>query len=107
MNQSEIDITKNEDILSGLYEFRENEGNVITLEFKKSIKDTQEMRKNNYLKLEGKLKKYFVNEQEFKEIMELIKEYENSYNIENSLYYEQYYKTGIKDGVKFMSQCIK
>ena len=107
MNQSEIDITKNEDILSGLYEFRENEGNVITLEFKKSIKDTQEMRKNSYLKLEGKLKKYFVNEQEFKEIMELIKEYENSYNIENSLYYEQYYKTGIKDGVKFMSQCIK
>ena len=107
MNQSEIDITKNEDILSGLYEFRENEGNVITLEFKKSIKDTQEMRKNNYLKLEVKLKKYFVNEQEFKEIMELIKEYENSYNIENSLYYEQYYKTGIKDGVKFMSQCIK
>ena len=53
------------------------------------------------------MKKYYVKKQEFKEKMKLIKEYENSYNIENSLYYEQYYKTGIKDGVKFMSQCIK
>ena len=49
MNQSEIDITKNEDILSGLYEFRENEGNVITLEFKKSIKDTQDNKQRQAL----------------------------------------------------------
>lgn len=94
------------DILQTLYEYRENEGDIITSECKETIRKEQQERKSRYTKFEEKLKKNIKDEKSISEIIELFKQYEDSYNNEHGLYYEQYYKTGIKNVIKLILQCV-
>ncbi|HBC84266.1 MAG TPA: hypothetical protein DCZ30_02120 [Clostridiales bacterium] len=94
------------DILKALYEFRENEGDIITAEFKEEVRETQEKRKNRYDEFEEELKKYVKTKEEISKIIDLFDRYEEEYNNEHGLYYEQYYKTGIKDVMKLLLQCL-
>ncbi len=94
------------DILQILYEYRENEGEIITSEFRETLEKEQQERKKRYTKFEEELKKYVKDEKSISEIIELFEQYEDSYNNEHGLYYEQYYKTGIKDVIKLILQCV-
>ena len=91
------------DILKALYEFRENEGDIITAEFKEEVRETQEKRKNRYEEFE---EEYVKTKDEISKIIDLFDRYEEEYNNEHGLYYEQYYKTGIKDVMKLLLQCL-
>lgn len=39
-------------------------------------------------------------------IIELLNQYEDVYNNEYGLYYKQYYKTGAKDIIKLILECL-
>lgn len=94
------------DILKAIYEYRENEGDIITSEFREELRKEQQERKGRYTKFEEELKKHVKDEKAVLEIIELLDQYEDSYNNEHGLYYEQYYKTGIKDVIKLILQCL-
>lgn len=94
------------DILQALYEFRENEGDIITAEFREEIRETQEKRRSRYNQFEEELKKHVKDEKEITKIIDLFDRYEEEYNNEHGLYYEQYYKIGIKDVIKLILQCL-
>lgn len=93
-------------ILKALYEYRENEGDIITSEFREELRKEQQERKDRYAKFEEELKKHVRDEKAALEIIELFDQYEDSYNNEHGLYYEQYYKTGVKDVIKLILQCV-
>ena len=56
--------------------------------------------------LQEELKKQVKDEKNVHKIIELFDQYEEEYNNEHGLYYEQYYKIGIKDVLKLILQCL-
>lgn len=94
------------DILKALYEYRENEGDIITAEFKDELRKTQKEKRHRYIKFQEELKKQVKDEKNVHKIIELFDQYEEEYNNEHGLYYEQYYKIGIKDVLKLILQCL-
>lgn len=94
------------DILKAIYEYRENEGDIITSEFKDELRKTQKEKRHRYIKFQEELKKYVKTKEEISKIIDLFDRYEEEYNNEHGLYYEQYYKTGIKDVMKLILQCL-
>lgn len=106
MDKNKILETCNNDILNALYEHRENEEGIITSEVVEELKQTQTERKKKYKEFERKLKNYIKNEEKSFEIIELLNQYEDVYNNEHGLYYKQYYKTGAKDMIKLILECL-
>lgn len=95
-----------DDMLKAIYEHRENEDDIITPEFKEELRVAQERKKYRYDKFEDELKKHVNNEKQVNKIIALFDQYEDEYNNEHGLYYEQYYKVGIKDITKLLLQCL-
>lgn len=96
----------NQDILKALYKYRENECDSITPEFKEELRMAQERKKCRYKKFEEALKKYVNDKEKVTKIINLLDIYEDEYNNEHGLYYEQYYKAGVKDMMKLILQCL-
>lgn len=106
MDKNKILETCNNDMLKTLYEHRENEEGIITSEFVEELKQTQTERKKKYKELETELKNSIKDEEKSLEIIELLNQYEDVYNNEHGLYYKQYYKTGAKDMIKLILECL-
>ena len=106
VDKNKILETCNNDMLKTLYEHRENEEGIITSEFVEELKQTQTERKKKYKELETELKNSIKDEEKSLEIIELLNQYEDVYNNEHGLYYKQYYKTGAKDMIKLILECL-
>ena len=105
MDKNKILETCNNDMLNALYEHRENEEEVITSEFIEELKQTQTERKKKYEEFEIELKNSIKDEERWQQI-DKDNEYEDVYNNEHGLYYKQYYKTGAKDMIKLILECL-
>ena len=90
------DINK-DDFLQLFWQYRDENG---------IIKTAKEKRQHLYAKLIAEITKNIVNEKELKNIIGIVENYNDKYNLEQGIYYRQYYKTGMKDAVKFIFQCL-
>ena len=106
MDKDKLLETCNNNMLNALYEHRENEEEVITSEFIEELKQTQTERKKKYEEFEIELKNAIKDEEKRFMIIELLNQYEDVYNNEHGLYYKQYYKTGAKDMIKLILECL-
>lgn len=106
VDKNKILETCSNDMLKTLYEHRENEEGIITSEFVEELKQTQTERKKKYKVFETELKNSIKDEEKSLEIIELLNQYEDVYNNEHGLYYKQYYKTGAKDIIKLILECL-
>ncbi|MCI9286467.1 MAG: hypothetical protein HFJ57_00490 [Clostridia bacterium] len=95
-----------DDILQALYEYRENQDDIITPEFKEELRVAQKAKRYRYNRFEEELKKQVSNNEQVSKIISLFDQYEDEYNNEHGLYYEQYYKEGVKDILKLLLQCL-
>jgi len=106
VDKNKILETCSNDMLKTLYEHRENEEGIITSEFVEELKQTQTERNKKYKEFEAELKNSIKDEEKSFEIIELLNQYEDVYNNEHGLYYKQYYKTGAKDMIKLILECL-
>ena len=110
MSKSSLDSileVSQDDFLKVLYEYRNNEGGVITPEFKEKLKTIKEQKKQKYSRLIQKIKENLKDESSIEEIELHIQEFIEACNNEDGYYQEQYYDTGLTDGIKLMLQCFK
>ncbi len=97
---------KDDETLQVLWLYREDKGVIKTADFNKELETTKEKREEAYAKLMAELTVNITDKQKLKLIVEVLSNYSDKCNIEQSIYYEQYYKTGVKDIVRFILQCL-
>ena len=96
-------LTFEEDFLRVMYEFRNNEGGIITPKFKEKLKPVNEIKEK---KCQEFIKILTEQIKEEETIKGYIGEIRNIWLEEMSIYQEQHYNIGVQDGVKFMVQCL-
>ena len=99
------DINK-DDFLQLFWQYRDENGIIKTTGFNEELETAKEKRQHLYAKLIAEITKNIVNEKELKNIIGIVENYNDKYNLEQGIYYRQYYKTGMKDAVKFIFQCL-
>ena len=101
-----LEITQ-DDFLKVLYEHRNNEGGIITGQFKEKVTPFQVKVEEEKKTLINFRKDNLNNPSKIEKIKIKLQELLDSYSDLHGLYQEQYYNTGISDGVKLMLQCFK
>ena len=89
-----LEVTQ-DDFLKVLYEHRNNNWELISLNMQTKIKPIKDRKEN--LKDVTSIEK----------IQQCLQEFLDVCNHEDGIYNEQYYNTGVADGVKLMLQCFK
>lgn len=89
---------EDENFIQALYEYKQNEGTVITEEFKKELKEAREQINQKYSKIEKLLDQYIHNKSQYKKqkILTAFETYIEAVNNECGCYNEQYYKERFK-----------
>lgn len=101
-----LEVTQ-DDFLRVLYEYRSNNWESILLDLKIKMKPIKEKKDTKYQHLIKIIRENLKNEDSINEIENCLQEFLDILNNEDSIYNEQYYNTGIRDGVKLMLQCFK
>lgn len=89
---------EDENFIQALYEYKQNDGTVITEDFKKEIKEARKEINKEYSKIEELLEKHIHNKSKYKkqEILTALEKYIEAVNNECGCYNEQYYKERFK-----------
>lgn len=106
MMDSILEVTQ-DDFLRVLYEHRNNSGGIFTQVFKEKMKKINQKKQQAYSELIDKLKEKIKDNSDVEEIIIALENYIEKNNDESGYYMEEYYSTGVKDGVKMMLQCFK
>lgn len=101
-----LEVTQ-DDFLKVLYEHRNNEWEKIEISLKPKLKPIKYKKDEIYEKLMNLIKENLKDENCIGKIQSCFQEYLGVCNLEDSIYNEQYYNTGVSDGVKLMLQCFK
>lgn len=96
-----------DDFLKVLYEYRNNEWGEISFYLQNKLKPIKYKKKKMYKNLMNLIKENLKDEKCMEKIQSCFQEYLGICNNEDSMYSEQYYNTGVSDGVKLMLQCFK
>lgn len=95
-----------DDFLQLFWQYRDENGVIQTADFNEELEEAKEKRQHLYAKLIAELTKNIADKKQLKDIIGIAEEYNDKYNIEQAIYYKQYYKTGMKDSVRFIFQCL-
>lgn len=96
-----------EDMLSKIFEIRENELAEINNKDKEFLKREQIDLNETYKELLDIIENIPLNEKEKVKLIEKIDEYIEINNYRNSYFNEKYYKEGFKDGLQLKIECNK
>lgn len=88
-------LTFEEDFLRVMYEFRNNEGGIITPKFKEKLKTVNETKEEKYQEFIKILTEQIKEEKTIKLIKGYIEEIRNIWIEENSIYQEQHYNIAV------------
>ena len=91
------------DFFVAMYEYSQNNGRILTNEFKEKSKIYAKPKRENREFLDKEIK--FIckdNEQLNNELQNTVEKYIKTIECENSFLIKEYYKQGVKDGIKLL-----
>lgn len=99
---------KTDSMFEALYENVEEEGRVLTDEFKEGLKRYEKKKEKQKDMISQKLNKIYKKDlKEIEEIEELITKYKETIYSENGYYIKKYYIQGLKEGAIMMADAFK
>lgn len=101
-----LEVTQ-DDFLKVLYEHRNNNWELISLNMQTKIKPIKDKKKEKYNNFIQVIKENLKDVTSIEKIQQCLQEFLDICNNEDGIYNEQYYNTGVADGVKLMLQCFK
>lgn len=101
-----LEVTQ-DDFLKLLYEYRNNEWEESTSYLQHKLRPIKYQKEKKYKNLMNLIKKNLKDRKCIEKIQRCFQEYLDICNSEDGIFSEQYYNTGVSDGVKLMLQCFK
>ena len=101
-----LEVTQ-DDFLRVLYEHRNNDWEEIATVLNSKLQPIKLQKSEKYKSLIQLIKENLKDDKCIGKIQDSFQEYLNICNNEDGMYNEEYYNTGVKDGVKLMLQCFK
>lgn len=101
-----LEVTQ-EDFLRVLYEHRSNDWEEMATVLNSKLQPIKLQKDKKYKSFIQLIKENLKDDKCIDKIQDSFQEYLDICNNEDSIYNEQYYNIGVKDGVKLMLQCFK